>query len=359
MVLRMREYQPSTHCFLHERADPCLFGGSQLLQSEDDRPHGAFVEVRRVAEAERRVPRLELLRGLDEAGVRAVLGVRGHPVPGPRREGWCAGFDDRMKPLGHGAIRFPHLGDLREHGAFPVRLVRARAAARGCFPLLEVLLHRGSFLVRESLELLVERGGALGRLLRVLFWAHRNLLKRCLIVVQAKFSPGIKGTHYHRREYLRGSCLSRTEGAGETAPPESRFGRRPGRQWPEDQLSPLQNATIADMPAKPRPGAWPPTIGRHRAGKPWLVEALGPNYSSSPRWRSRSPAESREDRHDGQESEPPAEQNSPPPRAKRRLAWPAQIRDGTTRALVSESDGKGSCQPRAGSQRPTWARMSS
>src|SRR3989440_13056310 len=99
MVLRMREYQPSTHCFLHERADPCLFGGSQLLQSEDDRPHGAFVEVRRVAEAKRRVPRLELLRGLEEAEDLAVLGIRGHAVPGPGREGWRAGFDACMEPL--------------------------------------------------------------------------------------------------------------------------------------------------------------------------------------------------------------------------------------------------------------------
>ncbi len=43
--------QSSAHRFLHERADPCLFGGSQLLQREGDRPQGAFVEVRRVAEA--------------------------------------------------------------------------------------------------------------------------------------------------------------------------------------------------------------------------------------------------------------------------------------------------------------------
>ena len=43
--------QPSAHRFLHERADPCLFGGSQLLQRKGGRPQGAFVEVRRVAEA--------------------------------------------------------------------------------------------------------------------------------------------------------------------------------------------------------------------------------------------------------------------------------------------------------------------
>jgi hypothetical protein len=44
------------------------------------------------------------------------------------------GFDDSVKPLGHGAIRFLHLGDLREHIVFPVRFVCAprqprRAAA--------------------------------------------------------------------------------------------------------------------------------------------------------------------------------------------------------------------------------------
>src|SRR5262249_57302973 len=97
--------QSSAHCFLHKRDDPCLFGGGQLLQREGDRPQGAFVEVRRVAEAERRVPRVELLRALEEADDLAVLGIRGHPVPGFWREGWRAGFDDRMEPLGDGAIR--------------------------------------------------------------------------------------------------------------------------------------------------------------------------------------------------------------------------------------------------------------
>src|SRR5205807_10573414 len=119
-ALKSDRYQASAHSFLHERADPCLFRGRQLLQSEDDRPHGAFVEVRLVAEAERRVPGLELLRALEEADDVAVLGVRWHPVPESRREGWRAGFDDSMEPLGHGAIRFRHLGDFLEHGAFPV-----------------------------------------------------------------------------------------------------------------------------------------------------------------------------------------------------------------------------------------------
>src|SRR6266849_9184140 len=73
-----------------------------------------------------------------------------------------------MEPLGHGAIRFRHLGNLREHVAFPIRLLRARAAAHFRLQLLDALLHRDSFLVRESLERLADRGGALGGLLRAL-----------------------------------------------------------------------------------------------------------------------------------------------------------------------------------------------
>src|ERR1700687_4892465 len=156
--------QSSTHRFRHERADPCLVGGGQLLQREGDRPQGAFVEVRLVAEGERGVPRFELLDAFEEADDSAVLGIRGHPVPGFRREGWRAGFDDGMEPRGHGAIWFRHLGDLREHVAFRVRIARARTAARGRLQLLGALPHRGSFLVRESLGRLA--GGSLGGLLR-------------------------------------------------------------------------------------------------------------------------------------------------------------------------------------------------
>src|SRR6266404_600223 len=79
-------WQSSADRVLHERRDPCLFGGGQLLQREGDRPHGAIVEVGLVAEAERRVPRVELLRALEEADDIAVLGIRGHPVPEFRRE---------------------------------------------------------------------------------------------------------------------------------------------------------------------------------------------------------------------------------------------------------------------------------
>src|SRR6266566_1386192 len=67
VAAELGEKQSSTHCLLHERADPCLVGGSQLLQREGGRPHLAFVKGRLVAEAERCVPRLELLRALEEA----------------------------------------------------------------------------------------------------------------------------------------------------------------------------------------------------------------------------------------------------------------------------------------------------
>src|ERR687897_745189 len=78
---------------LYERADPRLLGGGQLLKREGGRPHDALVEVRRVVEAERRVPRVELLGALVVAADLAVLvSVGGHPVPGFRREGWRAGF---------------------------------------------------------------------------------------------------------------------------------------------------------------------------------------------------------------------------------------------------------------------------
>src|ERR1019366_10207827 len=63
----MSGLESSVHCFLHERADPCLLGGGQLLQREGRRPNGSFVEMRLVAEPERRIPCLELLRVLEEA----------------------------------------------------------------------------------------------------------------------------------------------------------------------------------------------------------------------------------------------------------------------------------------------------
>src|SRR5487761_592136 len=55
----------SAHRFLYERGDPCLISGGRLLKSEFDWPHGALVEVRRVAEAQRRVSGVELLRGFE------------------------------------------------------------------------------------------------------------------------------------------------------------------------------------------------------------------------------------------------------------------------------------------------------
>src|SRR5215469_6027407 len=137
---------------LEERDDSRLLGGGQLLQREDSRPHAAVVELCLVAEAEGRVPRLELLGVLEVADHISVLGIRGHPVPGSRRQPRCGGFDERMQPLREAAIRLRKCGNLRQYGGFIVRLVAL--ALRGIF------LHRGPLLVRESPRLPC-RGGAL------------------------------------------------------------------------------------------------------------------------------------------------------------------------------------------------------
>src|SRR4029077_2378388 len=118
---------PSVRRSLHELADLFLDGGSEPLQGEGGWPDVTVVEVCSVLETECRVSRLELLPALEEADNLAVLRIRGHPVPGFRRQGRRAGFDDAMEPLGHAAIRFRHLRDLREHLAFPVHLTRERA----------------------------------------------------------------------------------------------------------------------------------------------------------------------------------------------------------------------------------------
>src|SRR5450759_2951146 len=78
-----------------------------------------------------------------------------------------------MEPLSHGAIRFRHLGNLREHVTFPIRLLLARASARFRLQLFGALLHCDAFLVRESRDRLAGHGGALGGLLCLLLRSHR------------------------------------------------------------------------------------------------------------------------------------------------------------------------------------------
>ena len=70
----------SAHRLFYKCDNPCLFGWGQLLQRERGRPHGTFIKIRRVAEAQRCVPRVELLRALEEADDLAVPGIR---VPPP------------------------------------------------------------------------------------------------------------------------------------------------------------------------------------------------------------------------------------------------------------------------------------
>src|SRR5215211_2026393 len=89
-----------------------------------------------------------------------------------------------MEPLGHGAIRSLHLGDLREHGALPVRLLRFRLL------LLGALLHRGSFLVRESLGLLCAHRSLLCRLFHDLLRPARKVYLR-LCALTSRFLIGL------------------------------------------------------------------------------------------------------------------------------------------------------------------------
>src|SRR5215204_7280247 len=72
---------------------------------------------------------------------------------------------------------------------------------------LGALLHRGSFLVRESLGLLVDRGGALGGLLRGLLCAHRSLLCRLSNVLLIWVcGPSLQDTHGRRLLYALLRC---------------------------------------------------------------------------------------------------------------------------------------------------------
>src|SRR2546428_14040284 len=86
-----------------------------------------------------------------------VLGIRGHPVPESRREGWRAFSDYSMEPFGHGSIRFSHLGDLRQHGALSLPLASLH--------LLDAVPYRASFPLSVCLA---SRSGALGGLFRAL-----------------------------------------------------------------------------------------------------------------------------------------------------------------------------------------------
>src|SRR5438105_1022079 len=163
-ICSRRRVLSSAHCFLHERGNLCLFGRSQPLHREAGRPHVAFVEVRLVAETERRIPGLELRRCLEEADDFIVLGIRRHTVPESRREARRAFFDDIMEPFGHGAIRFPHLSDLREHGALPLPLASPH--------LLDAVPYRASFLFRECAA---GRAGPLDGLLRALLCGFHGI----------------------------------------------------------------------------------------------------------------------------------------------------------------------------------------
>src|SRR5439155_4480637 len=115
---------PSAHRLFHKRGDLGLFAGSQLAERVLNRPHGAVVDFRLVAEAERLVSDFELPCVLEVTDHVAILGVGGHSVPRFRRESRSGGCDQCVDPLGNGAIRLLHSGDSRKQLRFPIRLGR-------------------------------------------------------------------------------------------------------------------------------------------------------------------------------------------------------------------------------------------
>jgi hypothetical protein len=140
----LREYAPPLHGPQDQLEKPTqptalftsapIFAPSAAVSSFSANEVGHMAPSSRSAsspEAERRVPRAELLGALEEADDLALLvGVGGHPVPGLRREGRRACLDDLVEPLGHGAVRSLHLGDLREQVASPAALfLFARSSA--------------------------------------------------------------------------------------------------------------------------------------------------------------------------------------------------------------------------------------
>src|SRR5215210_4523949 len=93
-----------------------------------------------------------------------------------------------MEPLGHGAIRSLHLGDLREHVAFTCRSVLVRTLFG--LQLFGALLHRGPFLGREPLGLLCAHRSLLCRFFRVLLRSASRVYSR-LHTLTSRFLVGL------------------------------------------------------------------------------------------------------------------------------------------------------------------------
>src|SRR5437016_2298520 len=161
---------PSAHRLFHKRGDLGLFAGSQLAERVLNRPHGAVVDFRLVAEAERLVSDFELPCVLEVTDHIAVLGVGGHSVPRFRRESRSCGCDQCVDLLGNGAIRLLHSGDSRKQLRFPIRLGRLG------LELPDTLARRRLFFGAESLGCRVGRAGAIRTFLcgfgRRLCWGH-------------------------------------------------------------------------------------------------------------------------------------------------------------------------------------------
>src|SRR4029079_14830497 len=152
--------------------------GELRREGVGNRPHRAVVEVRVVLEPEHRVALLELRRVAEEHDDLAVLvGVRGHAVPGLRRQVRRGLLHDRVNTLAELAVGRRHLLE---------RGLDRLLALRGQLQLLCAGAHRGLFLRGESFLLL--RRAHRAPFVRSTTWAKRS--SRCSHVLMPSKAYG-------------------------------------------------------------------------------------------------------------------------------------------------------------------------
>ena len=172
---RHRVTQSSAHRFLHERGDPCLFGGGQLLQREGGRPHGAFVEVRLVLKPNVAYLVLNFCALWKKQTTLPSLAYAGIPYQslGERAGALALMIAWSRSPMARSGSG---IAAIFASTALSPSALSARGPRRPPPSALGALLHRGSFLVRESLGRLAVALVLLADFCVPFFAAHSSFL---------------------------------------------------------------------------------------------------------------------------------------------------------------------------------------